>query len=115
MNYQDFKKKLLQDPKFRKEYYKRDLTFDIANMIIEARINKGFSQKKLAKLMKTEQPSIARVERGNCLPSLRFLEKMAKAMRTYLIIPRFAFLEKEEISCIFSAENTEDVKLVAVL
>lgn len=93
MNYKDFKKNLLKDPEFREEYFKIDLKLEIAKMMIKARIMKGITQKELAKLIETKQPSIARIERGDYLPSLRLLEKIAKAMNTYLIPPRFAFLE----------------------
>lgn len=106
MNYKDFKKKLLRDPEFKKEYLKKDLRLEIAKMMIEARIVKGVTQEKLASLVKTKQPSIARIEKGNYLPSLNFLERIAKALGTYLIPPRFAFLEKEQ---------TETLNIVTVI
>lgn len=86
MNHKEFKQKLLKGSKFRKEYYKKDLAFEIAHMLIEARIIKGITQEKLAKLLKTKQPSIARVESGDSLPSLNFLEKIANALDTTLRI-----------------------------
>ena len=96
MKFKDFKKQLLrQDERLRKEYQSRDLSFEVGDMIIEARIIKGLTQKKLADLMDTKQSSIARSEGGTYLPSLGFLQKMAEALGTYLVAPRFAFLERE--------------------
>ena len=93
MNHKEFKESLLKkNPKIREEYYKRDLAFEIGKMIVEARVWTGITKKKLAELMDTKQPSIARVEGGNKLPTLRFLENMARAFDTDLILPRFGFL-----------------------
>lgn len=86
MDLKSLKKELLKNPEFRKEYYKRDLAFDIAQMLVEARIIKGVTQEKLAKMIGTQQPGIARVESGSYLPSLSFLEKVAKAFNTYLVV-----------------------------
>lgn len=94
MRYQKFKQKLLQDPEFRKEYNKKDLKFEMSSMIQEARVYKGITQKELAKKMGTKQESISRIENGNHMPSLDFLQKMAKALGTELIFPKFTFLEK---------------------
>ena len=75
---------------------KKDLAFQVARHLEEARMAKGYTQKKLADKLGTYQANIARVESGNSLPSLTFLQKMAEAFDTYLIPPRFAFLEKAQ-------------------
>ncbi len=95
MNLKDLKNELLQDPEFRKEYYKNDLKLDTALMIEKARVIAGLTQKELAKKMKTKQAAISRAESGNYLPGLSFLKRMAKALGTELIAPKFAFLENE--------------------
>ncbi|MEK7120962.1 MAG: helix-turn-helix transcriptional regulator, partial [Patescibacteria group bacterium] len=92
------RERLLKDPKFRKEYESkdtRDLTIRVSSKIQEARIYSGFTQTSLAKKMKTHQSSVARAERGNSLPSLTFLQKIAEALGTYLVEPSFGFLEKK--------------------
>jgi len=96
MNLKDLKNELLQDPKFRKEYNKENPKLDVALMIEEARIVRGITQKELAKKMNTKQSAISRAESGDYLPSLSFLEKMAKALDTKLIMPRFVFLEENQ-------------------
>jgi transcriptional regulator with XRE-family HTH domain len=74
---------------------KRDIAFEIALMLIEARAFKNLTQEALAKLMKTKQPSIARVENGVYLPSIAFLLKAVKALGAELEI-KFRFSEVEE-------------------
>lgn len=65
------------------------LASEIGANIYDARIGRGFTQEKLAKKMKTLQPSIARVEAGSHLPSFDFLLRVAKALDASLIPPRF--------------------------
>lgn len=98
MNHSEFRKKLLGREEFRKEYEKLDLAFEISKMLIRARIIKGLTQEQLADLIKTKQSGIARLENGTNLPSLRLLEKIAKAYKTDLLPPKFKFLVQEEIS-----------------
>src|SRR3989339_2119369 len=93
MDLKEFKKIALKNKKFKNEYEKYDIAFEIGQMIIEARILKGITQNQLASLVKTKQPSIARLENGQKLPSLRFLSKIAKALKTHLIAPKFAIFE----------------------
>ncbi len=84
---------LEKKPAFRREYEKQDSRMEVSNLITAARIHKGLSQKELAKLVKTKQPSIARLESGKELPSVSFLDRIAKALDTFLII-RFDFMEE---------------------
>lgn len=98
MNLKEYKREALLSPAYRKEYEKYDLAFEIGQMVIDARIAKGLTQSKLAQLVNTKQPSIARLENGERLPSLSFLDKIATALDTQLLAPKFAFLEKEHVS-----------------
>ena len=96
MRFRDYKNKILKEDKsFNEEYLdkKIDFEFEIANLISEARLYKELTQKELAQLLKTQQPSIARLEKGEKLPSLTFLKKVADALNTYLIV-KFGFMEE---------------------
>jgi|GEM_PF-286868 len=93
MQIAEARKKLLQNKEFEKEYQKRSLSWEIAKMIVRARLMKNMTQSKLAELVNTQQPSIARIESGERLPSLAILEKIAEAMGSYLIPPKIAFLD----------------------
>lgn len=110
MKLKDFKKQLLKDPEFKKEYEKYDLAFEIGEMLLEARIIKGVTQQKLAEMIGTKQSGIARAERGISLPSLSFLEKIAKAFCTNLIV-KFGFMDKNNIR--ISENNTKPYRTMA--
>ena len=92
MNLQQHKQKLLKNsPAFKKEYESFDLAFEVGQMILEARSVKGITQKQLAQMIDTKQSGIARAESGKFLPSLSFLDKIAKALKTHLVV-RFGFM-----------------------
>ncbi len=88
--------------KNRKDYNKvviqrsRDISGRIAEMLIEARIIKNLSQEDIARILGTKQPAIARLENGSTLPSISTLVKLANALDTYLIAPKFAFMDEIE-------------------
>ena len=83
-----------RNPKIAKEV-KADLAFQVGRMVMNARLITGMTQEMLAKKVATKQPAIARVESGFSLPNLSFLDKLAKkAFHSYLIPPRFAFLQE---------------------
>lgn len=75
---------------------KSRLKFEIADMVFEARLKKGITQLELANRVGTKQPGISRIEAGEKLPSISFLEKIAEALDTTLVAPRFEFLQNVE-------------------
>ncbi len=96
MNFETFKKELLKNDELKKEYYRKDdIAFEISEMIVSARIKKGITQKELAEKIGTKQSSIARLESGNFLPSIKFLQKVAKAFDTILLPPKLDLLENK--------------------
>ncbi len=98
MNLKYLKNVLLKDEKVREEFSRKNLAWEISKMIIDLRILKGVTQEELAKLLKTKQPSVARAESGKYLPSIRFLENIAKVLGTELIAPKFAYVEEQDVS-----------------
>lgn len=84
MDWDTHKKILLKDPKFRKAYKESQLEYEIARAIIRARIEKGLTQKQLARKLHTKQSVISRVESANTTPSLSFLKRLAQALNTSL-------------------------------
>ena len=76
ITYEDWLAEKLNDPEFVKEDQELEPGYQIARM----RIMRGLTQAQLAELVGTKQPSIARLETGNGLPSLSFLEKVAAAL-----------------------------------
>jgi len=82
MDWQTHKKQLLKKPSFRKALAESKPELQIAKAIIEARIKKGFSQKKLAEKINTKQSVISRVENAKTIPSLAFLQRIATALNS---------------------------------
>ncbi len=80
MNWKEHKKKLLEDPEFRKEYEALEPEYKLASALIRLRLAKGLTQEQLAKLLNTKQESIARLESGGSLPSLSTVRKVADAL-----------------------------------
>jgi len=83
-NWEDHKKDLLKNPKFRQALKETELEYEIARAIIEARLNKGLTQGELAIKLKTRQSVISRVENAKTTPSISFLRRLASALGTTL-------------------------------
>ena len=89
-----------------------DLIIELSNLVTHARLYAGISQAELAKRIGTKQPSIARVENGKIYPSLNFLEKIAKAVNTYLVPPHFAFMDPVNTSIVRQGNNSKTGNLI---
>lgn len=85
-NWKKLKKELLKDGSIKKEYDKLIPKYQIISEIIELRKKKGVTQKELAELAGTKQTSIARIESGRANPTVNFLEKIATALSSKLVI-----------------------------
>ena len=95
MNLEILKERLSKNDNFKKIYYdKNDIAFEVARMIKNFRMKNGLTQAQLAKLVKTKQSSIARLEQGNYSPSLGFLEKIATVLKVKMLPPRFVPIKK---------------------
>ena len=72
-------KKWSKGPAYKAAYDRLEPEFRLAEQLIEARIRSGLSQELLAQKMGTSQSTIARLESGTSLPSMRTLAKFAEA------------------------------------
>jgi len=84
--WKSFKKELLKDTEFAKEYKRLEPQYAVISQMIAIRARKGLTQKELAKRIGTKQSAVARLESGNYNPTLEFLQKTAKALGTKLVI-----------------------------
>jgi DNA-binding XRE family transcriptional regulator len=76
VRFEDWEKEKLQDPKFAAAARELEPGYQIARL----RIQRGLTQKQLAEMVGTHQPSIARLENGGSIPSISFLQRIAKAL-----------------------------------
>lgn len=80
-SFKAFMKKALQDPEFKKEYEALKPEFDLLAKFIQARKKARISQIELAKKLKIQQPTIARLEGGGyAKTSFAQLSKVADAL-----------------------------------
>ena len=86
MNWREHKKRLKEDPEFKKEYEALEPEYKLASALIRLRLAKGLTQEQLANLLNTKQESIARLESGRSLPSLSTVKKVAEALGAELQI-----------------------------
>ena len=76
----------MKTPGYKDAYEESRIEFELARQLIEARIKSGLSQVDLADKMGTSQSSIARLESGTSMPSMRTLNKFAEATNCQLQI-----------------------------
>ena len=79
-------KEELKDPNFKAAFDRQQPEFAVINAIIEARRNKGITQKILAEKIGTKQSVISRLESGRANPSVAFLKRLAQALNAHLEI-----------------------------
>lgn len=85
--FDDWLKKRLQDPKFRRGYGKARLAVRLGYKVYQLRNKLGLTQAELAHRMGTKQQAIARLERGDYDGfSLKTLQRIAEATKTELTI-----------------------------
>ena len=72
----------------REEIRESDLRVSLINSIIEARREKGITQKELEKLSGVKQPHIARIECGDTSPQINTVIKLLVPLgKTLKIVP----------------------------
>ncbi len=84
--YKRLRAQLLKKKEFRKSYEETGPEFALVQMIIEKRIQRGLTQAALARKVGTKQSAISRLESGTYNPSFAFLERVAKALDSQLMV-----------------------------
>ncbi len=79
--WEDFAAEQLKNPAVKKAYDDLELEYKLRELILEARIKKGITQKQLAKKMKTTQSVLSRFESGRANPTLDFIQRLADALK----------------------------------
>ena len=79
-------KQLMKDPDFKKEWDDLEDEFTMIESLIKARIDSGLTQNELSEMTGISQADISRIENGNANPSLKTLQRIAKALNKKLVI-----------------------------
>lgn len=80
MNFRDHVNEMMKDEEFRKEYEALAPKYEIVKQMISAREKLHITQKELSERTGIKQSNISRLERGNCNPSIEFLQKIARGL-----------------------------------
>ncbi|KUZ71549.1 XRE family transcriptional regulator [Burkholderia ubonensis] len=80
------KKRLLTDPAAPAEYDAQAFRFAVARELVAARIRAGLTQEQVAERMQTTHSTIARMESGRTMPSLRTLFRYAQATGSRAVV-----------------------------
>ena len=78
--FNDYLKKQLSDPEFKKEWDAMEPEFAIVQAMIDARKESGLTQKQLSERTGIAQPDISKLESGNGNPSVKTLQRLAAGM-----------------------------------
>lgn len=85
-NLADLKSRILDNPEARAAYEAQAPEFDLAHELIAARARAGLTQSELAERMHTTQSTIARLESGRTMPSIRTLARYAEATGSRAVV-----------------------------
>lgn len=77
---QKYLEEQLKNPKFKKEYDALEPEFVVIRAILDARREKGITQKELSELTGIAQGDISKLENGSANPSVKTLERVATAL-----------------------------------
>jgi len=80
IRHEDVEEELLRDPEVRRAYDELEPAYQVARL----RILCGLTQQRLAELVGTKQPNIARLESGRTEPTLGFLRRVVEALGGHL-------------------------------
>ncbi len=76
VRFEDWEAEQMRDPEFRAAAEELEPAYQVARL----RIMRGLTQERLAALVGTKQPSIARLESGKVEPKLSFLRRVVEAL-----------------------------------
>lgn len=77
---------LMKDPEFAKEWESMEPEFQIIKAMIDARNEKGITQKELSSITGITQGDISKLENGTANPSIRTLQRIAEGLGKNLVI-----------------------------
>jgi transcriptional regulator with XRE-family HTH domain len=78
--YEEYKKKVLQNPEVKKEYDALEPEYDIIQAMIDARKEQNLTQKELSARTGITQADISRIEKGTRNPSLEMMKRLAQGL-----------------------------------
>lgn len=78
--FDDYLTEQLKDPEFKAGYDALEPEFSLIKALMDARLEKGLTQKELAEMTGISQGDISRIERGTANPSIKTIQRLATAL-----------------------------------
>lgn len=78
--FDDYLAEQLSDTEFKEGYDALEPEFSLIKALMEARSEKGLTQKELAEITGISQGDISRIERGTANPSIKTIQRLATAL-----------------------------------
>ena len=79
-DFQSYLKEQLKNPDFKREWDESELEYQLMLMLLKARNEQNLTQLDLAKRTGIRQSNISRIEKGQTLPSIRTLNRIAHGL-----------------------------------
>lgn len=70
----------LKDPEFKKEWDRSEMEYQLMMMVLKARNEQNLTQSELAERTGIRQSNISRIEKGQAVPSILTLSKIAHGL-----------------------------------
>ncbi|MDO9547119.1 MAG: helix-turn-helix transcriptional regulator [Pelolinea sp.] len=80
MKLKEFRNRLEESKEYSNAKKELKLNFDLADAVLKARFNKGWSQEQLAEAIGTKQANISRIEAGLANPTLNVIKKLTNVL-----------------------------------
>ena len=109
MKIQEYRDKLRRDDEFLKAEKELKLVLDLADEILRLRLEKGWTQSELARRAGTKQSNISNIESGLSNPTLKFVQKLARALDTEVTISLMGEHEETQIEIQAPEERSDAI------
>lgn len=79
-DFDKYLKEQMKNPTFKKEWDKSEMEYQLMMMVLKARSEQKLTQSELAKRTGIRQSNISRIEKGQAMPSIATLCKIAHGL-----------------------------------
>ncbi|MCJ7667674.1 MAG: helix-turn-helix domain-containing protein [Anaerolineae bacterium] len=86
MDWKEHKARLMKDPEFRAEYEALEPVYQLARILVQKRIERELSQTEMARLMRTKQAVVSRLENVATDPRFSTVQSIADALGTKITL-----------------------------
>ena len=85
-DFDKYLKEQMDDPKFKQEWDNGEMEYQMMMLVLKARSEQNLTQSELAERTGIRQSNISRIEKGQAMPSISTLNKIAHGLGKQLQI-----------------------------